>query len=251
MEHLDNIQGPQDCQSACDHLDRCRYFVYDYDTKDCELLDSDQRNCDQIRGPPEPIYEECQDNHSTQATQSTSTTLANLTTSVTEKMTTSMTPKTTTTTITTPLTTTSMTTFLTTFTPTTTLPTTYTSRTSTTTSKPPSNFVIMAVGGFKNSNIRLSDVELVDPFETDSNCLDPGNLEDKREGLVAELFEERPFICGGNSGENLDSCYTFVERGWILSNRTLIRYAYISDSALEICLGNKIHFYHLNIMFYL
>ena len=44
---------------ACSHYDGCKYFVYDKDTLDCELLTSSVKECDISRGPPKPTYSEC------------------------------------------------------------------------------------------------------------------------------------------------------------------------------------------------
>ena len=44
---------------ACQHYDGCKYFEYDQDTQDCELLNSSERICDISRGPPKPSYNEC------------------------------------------------------------------------------------------------------------------------------------------------------------------------------------------------
>lgn len=231
MEHLDNIKSPTDCQTACDHLQKCEYFVYDYDTKDCELLDSTQRKCDQMRGPPEPSYEECQEEISTTSPLPTPTvsvlpTSTHVPSTTTTTTTTSTTTKRTTTP---PLATTSTTTLSTTKTTsssTTTLTTTSTTTTTIiTTTKRTGDYALMLLAGLSDS-VRLSNVEIVDPFETDSNCVDPTDLDTDLEGMVAEMFEGTPLTCGGSNGENLKSCFTYSEGMWKLSNIELVRYSY-------------------------
>ena len=65
LEHLENIETPAHCQTACNHMPRCNYFLYDHDKDDCELVDSDVRHCDVMVGPPEPSIEYCDKDHST------------------------------------------------------------------------------------------------------------------------------------------------------------------------------------------
>ena len=62
LEHLDHIVSPENCQHACKLLKTCKYFNYDKILKDCELLGSANRNCDLIRGPPHPSFEDCWEN---------------------------------------------------------------------------------------------------------------------------------------------------------------------------------------------
>jgi len=64
LEALDNIPSMEVCQMACQHysLDpatTCRFFVYDSETKNCELLNSGERDCDIVRGTPQPDFEQC------------------------------------------------------------------------------------------------------------------------------------------------------------------------------------------------
>ena len=59
LEHLDNCKNAEVCQTACRVLTKCEYFNYDMQLKDCELITSTSRNCDLVRGPPEPDYDEC------------------------------------------------------------------------------------------------------------------------------------------------------------------------------------------------
>ena len=52
---------------ACQHyhntdpVTTCRFFVYDSETKNCLLLNSGERDCDIVRGTPEPNFDECQE----------------------------------------------------------------------------------------------------------------------------------------------------------------------------------------------
>ena len=50
LEHLNSIPDEKICQLACEHIPSCQYYVYDKILKDCQLLDSDKRQCDLIRG---------------------------------------------------------------------------------------------------------------------------------------------------------------------------------------------------------
>ena len=49
MEHLNKIKDERTCQLACQNVPGCKYYIYDIDTKDCQLLDSSSRNCDLIK----------------------------------------------------------------------------------------------------------------------------------------------------------------------------------------------------------
>ena len=49
MEHLNDIKDEATCQLACLHVPGCKYYIYDKDEKDCELMDSDSRQCDLIK----------------------------------------------------------------------------------------------------------------------------------------------------------------------------------------------------------
>ena len=59
------------CQLACSLVGGCRYFIYDNDYKNCELLDSEDRDCDLILGPKFPLIDQCYN-----SSLSTSTTVA-------------------------------------------------------------------------------------------------------------------------------------------------------------------------------
>ena len=49
MEHLNQITDEQTCQLACQHVPGCTYYIFDNTDKDCQLLDSDSRQCDLIK----------------------------------------------------------------------------------------------------------------------------------------------------------------------------------------------------------
>ena len=110
--------------------------------------------------------------------------------------------------------------------------TTFATKTSTTTVVPTTTkntdaFALLIIGGFQDSNVRLSNVEIVDPFNKHTNCTNLADFPDTREGMAAELFEGSPFVCGGSSGENLNSCFNYIGRYWNKSDRLLMRYNYI------------------------
>ena len=49
-----------DCQADCaDHYPDCAYFLFDKESLQCSLYQTDRRECDQIRGPKMPEYEIC------------------------------------------------------------------------------------------------------------------------------------------------------------------------------------------------
>ncbi len=51
LEHLERIDSARRCQRSCVLLQQCSYFLYDEDLMDCQLFDSDERECDIILGP--------------------------------------------------------------------------------------------------------------------------------------------------------------------------------------------------------
>ena len=180
-------------------------------------------------GPPYPNIDECKEGNSTTTRPSTtklttdSTTSSILSSSTSEKA--SSTPSFTTTTSihvtsthTSPsstLITSSATTFATKTSTTTVVPTT---------TKNTDAFALLIIGGFQDSNVRLSNVEIVDPFNKHTNCTTLNDFPDTREGMVAEMFEGNPFVCGGSNGENLNSCFNYISRDWNKSDRLLLRY---------------------------
>jgi len=63
LEHFSEIPDEETCQKVCDHLNACKYYMYDAATKDCELRDSDKFNCDMVRGTPDATdYAKCDPN---------------------------------------------------------------------------------------------------------------------------------------------------------------------------------------------
>ena len=95
-----------------------------------------------------------------------------------------------------------------------------------TTTKNTDAFALLIIGGFQDSNVRLSNVEVVDPFNKHPNCTTLAEFPDTREGMAAGMFEGSPFVCGGSNGENLNSCFNYISRDWNKSDRLLLRYEY-------------------------
>ena len=56
---LQSVSNAEDCQLKCKNHSECQFFVYDSDTKECELLDSGKRKCEMVRGTPSPDFEKC------------------------------------------------------------------------------------------------------------------------------------------------------------------------------------------------
>merc|ERR550517_2023962 len=50
LEHLNSIKDEETCQLACQHVPSCKYYIYDNKQNDCQLLDSDSRQCDLVKG---------------------------------------------------------------------------------------------------------------------------------------------------------------------------------------------------------
>ena len=50
LEHLNMIEAEATCQLACQHVNACKYYVWDNVQNDCQLLDSDERSCDMVKG---------------------------------------------------------------------------------------------------------------------------------------------------------------------------------------------------------
>jgi len=76
LEHFSEIPDEKTCRLVCDHLPTCKFYMYDVETKDCELRDSDAFNCDMVRGTPDATgYDKCDPNvDSTTTTEKTTTT---------------------------------------------------------------------------------------------------------------------------------------------------------------------------------
>ena len=54
-----NVSNEKQCQETCRGDPTCIFFMYDFDSKDCQLIDSYERECDMIRGTPRPDYDQC------------------------------------------------------------------------------------------------------------------------------------------------------------------------------------------------
>ena len=61
LEYVESLEG---CQWACENIQECSYFVYDKPMNVCTLsYDTFQnRRCDIVHGPKEPLFEQCIDN---------------------------------------------------------------------------------------------------------------------------------------------------------------------------------------------
>lgn len=69
IQHLDNLPSVEMCQLECTvHFSFCKYFVYDTKNEGCELLNSDRRSCNDIRGPPIPTFDECKNGFTSTST---------------------------------------------------------------------------------------------------------------------------------------------------------------------------------------
>ena len=193
LEHLEFIKSPEQCQEACAYLEICHYFVYDYSKDDCELLGSPLRKCDILRGPPEPSYETCITITSTSTQPATQTTTPTYTSSMPTKKSTKT--------------------------------TTSFKTTQISTTQKPNILAVMLIGGYGKNGL-LSDVEIIDPFNSESNCMKPMDFPDARYGLIAELFNEKPIICSGyGAGGDRKDCYVYDFEEWVpsLTNLTIAR----------------------------
>ena len=193
---------------ACEHLPNCDYFVYDKDSQDCELLNAPTRKCDILRGPPTPSYDECKKVTSTRIPQTTSTT-----TITTPRVTSSKPP---TEHSTTP----------------THLPTTTEKQTST--PPPLTKYRIMVVGGVDGQRNRLSDVELIDPTNPDSNCEKQKSFPYNIIEMISETYNGNALVCGGLSDNNgpHSECYQYFQNSWYEGPDHLSFFRYRASSVL-------------------
>ena len=65
------------------------------------------------------------------------------------------------------------------------------------------------------SKVILQDVELLDPFDADSDCIPPPDLPFPRKCMVSEYLDQRPFIVGGSGGMMYDTSLVLVNNTWI------------------------------------
>jgi len=63
LDNLEQIQSIQDCQTACEYLTNCTFFIYDTPSKICKLNTNplDTRTCDIVHGNKEPSLQGCMD----------------------------------------------------------------------------------------------------------------------------------------------------------------------------------------------
>ena len=78
---LTDIPSQYLCQLSCALLpDECSYFLYDFDVKECQLIDDGDWDCDITVGPAKPTFEECREPTTTTTTTATTTTTSTTTT---------------------------------------------------------------------------------------------------------------------------------------------------------------------------
>jgi hypothetical protein len=81
---LTDIPSQYLCQLSCFLLpDECSYFLYDFDVKECQLIDDGEWDCDITVGPATPTFEECIDPTTTTTTTTMTTTTSTTTTTET------------------------------------------------------------------------------------------------------------------------------------------------------------------------
>jgi len=63
LDNLDDIETVAECQSACQYIQGCNYFMYDQPSKTCKLNTNvtTSRTCDIVHGTPEPNLQTCID----------------------------------------------------------------------------------------------------------------------------------------------------------------------------------------------
>ena len=63
LDNLDDIETVAECQSACQYIQGCNYFMYDQPSKTCKLNTNvtTSRTCDIVHGTPEPSLQTCID----------------------------------------------------------------------------------------------------------------------------------------------------------------------------------------------
>jgi len=63
LDNLDDIETVAECQSACQYIQGCNYFMYDQPSKTCKLNTNvtSSRVCDILHGTPEPDLQTCID----------------------------------------------------------------------------------------------------------------------------------------------------------------------------------------------
>jgi len=61
LEHLNSIPDEKTCQQACAHVPNCKYYIWDKNDLDCQLLDSSSRQCDQVKvkAGAEQTFDDC------------------------------------------------------------------------------------------------------------------------------------------------------------------------------------------------
>ena len=88
LDNLDDIETVAECQSACQYIQGCNYFMYDQPSKTCKLNTNvtSSRTCDIVHGTAEPDLQTCIDDgklewtSETEETSNSSQSIANPTT---------------------------------------------------------------------------------------------------------------------------------------------------------------------------
>jgi len=65
IANLQNVESVSKCQRSCQLYSGCLYFLYDLDSKHCQLLDGEEKSCSVTVGPSRPSYEECKTQQTT------------------------------------------------------------------------------------------------------------------------------------------------------------------------------------------
>ena len=83
------------------------------------------------------------------------------------------------------------------------------------TTEVPAKLAVMLIGGYGRTGM-MSDVEVIDPFISESDCIKPPDFPEPRYGLIAELFDGSPIICSGYSnGGDRNDCYRYDQERWV------------------------------------
>ena len=84
---------------------------------------------------------------------------------------------------------------------------------------PKQTLKILAVGGENNERKKyLSDVEMIDPFIEDANCVDPPDYPLEAQSMIGELISTIPIIpmvCGGWNSSDFNNCFQLYENKWL------------------------------------
>ena len=59
LADLPQITDVRKCQLSCIVNSKCGWWIYDENKQVCQLHPSGHRDCDMVRGTPQPDYEKC------------------------------------------------------------------------------------------------------------------------------------------------------------------------------------------------